>query len=69
MSHLRLFQTATEAIQAVFSDQTVSHEQVLKSLELLHDQIDILIDATGEAIEMQATASSEKSHGIPAETI
>jgi len=69
MSHLKLFQKATDAIQAVFSDQTVEYPQILKSLKLLHDQTDILINAIEEIIETKAATSSEKSHAFTAETI
>ena len=69
MPHQRLFQTATAAIQAVFNDQTVSHEQTLKSLELLHTQTNILINAVGRTVEIQAAIIRKKSHASTAETM
>lgn len=69
MQHQRLVYKATRAINAVFNDQTVSPEQVLKSIELLHDEIHILIDAIGDSIETEAAMIREKSHKSTTETI
>ena len=53
-THQRLFEEAYQAINAVFSDQSVSHEQILESIELLGDEVGVLIDAIGEEIERAA---------------
>jgi len=49
--HDRLIEEASLAINTLFSDLSVPHEQILESLELLHDEMHILIEATGEEIE------------------
>lgn len=44
-THDKLVEAAKEAINAVFSDQTVDQEQVLESLEELQSEIEIDIDS------------------------
>lgn len=44
-SSKKLVQVAKAAINAVFSDTSVSHEETRDSLRDLRDEIDILLDA------------------------
>lgn len=48
MNHIELVATATEAIRAVFGDQSVDQRQTRESLEELQSEIETMLDTLPE---------------------
>lgn len=59
MSHDQLYQRAKEAIDAIFSDTSISQQETINSLETLREEIGIMINSIQHDLDMDKEPSHE----------